>query len=89
MLHGRTQTKSEGDEPALIDEAPMERTHEFGSYIIEAIATNRPIKINGNVANRSLITNLPQGCCVEVPCLVDGNGIHPRWSVNCPRNWLR
>ncbi len=39
--------------------------------------TNRPIKVNGNVSNRSLITNLPEGCCVEVPCLVDGNGIQP------------
>lgn len=58
-------------------ELPTERTHEFGSYIIEAMETNRPIRINGNVANNGLITNLPQGCCVEVPCLVDGNGIQP------------
>jgi alpha-galactosidase len=56
---------------------PTERTHEYGSHIIEAIETNRRICINGNVPNRNLITNLPQGCCVEVPCLVDGNGIQP------------
>lgn len=56
---------------------PTERTHEYGSYIIGAIETNRPGRINGNVPNRNLITNLPQGCCVEVPCLVDGNGIQP------------
>ncbi len=34
-------------------------------------------KINGNVPNQGLIDNLPEGCCVEVPCLVDGNGIQP------------
>jgi alpha-galactosidase len=56
---------------------PTHRTHEYGSHIIEAIETNRPIRINGNVPNRDLIPNLPQGCCVEVPCLVDGNGIQP------------
>ncbi len=54
-----------------------ERTHEYGSYIIEAVETNTPTRINGNVPNHDLITNLPQGCCVEVPCLVDGNGIQP------------
>jgi alpha-galactosidase len=56
---------------------PDERTHEYGSYILEAIATNQPTRINGNVPNRGLIDNLPQGCCVEVPCLVDANGIQP------------
>ncbi len=57
--------------------ASTERTHEYGSHIIEAIETNQPIRINGNVPNRGLIKNLPQGCCVEVPCLIDGNGIQP------------
>ncbi len=56
---------------------PSTRTHEYGSYIIEAIETDRPVRINGNVPNRGLITNLPEGCCVEVPCMVDGNGIQP------------
>jgi alpha-galactosidase len=56
---------------------PTQRTHEYGSYILEAMETNRPAVINGNVPNRGLITNLPEGCCVEVPCLVDGNGIQP------------
>ena len=56
---------------------PTKRTHEYGSYIIEAIETNQPIRINGNVPNRGLIRSLPEGCCVEVPCLVDGNGIQP------------
>ena len=56
---------------------PTERTHEYGSYIIEAIETHAPIHVNGNVPNRGSITNLPEGCCVEVPCLVDGNGVQP------------
>jgi alpha-galactosidase len=60
-----------------IKDLPTERTHEYGSYIIEAMETNQPVRINGNVPNRGLIDNLPQGCCVEVPCLVDGNGIQP------------
>lgn len=56
---------------------PAERTHEYGARIIEAIVTNQPTRVNGNVPNRSLIAGLPPGCCVEVPCLVDGNGIQP------------
>ncbi|GAB4460190.1 MAG: alpha-glucosidase/alpha-galactosidase [Anaerolineae bacterium] len=53
------------------------RTHEYGSYIIEAAETGQPVKINGNVPNRGLIDNLPPGCCVEVPCFVDRNGVQP------------
>ena len=53
------------------------RSHEYGSYIIEAIETGNLAKINGNVPNHGLIDNLPEGCCVEVPCLIDGNGIQP------------
>jgi len=56
---------------------PAARSHEYGSHIIEAIETNRPIRINGNVPNPGLIPNLPPGCCVEVPCLVHANGIQP------------
>lgn len=48
---------------------------EYGSGIIEAITTNRPYQIGGNVLNRGLITNLPGEAVVEVPCLVDGSGI--------------
>jgi alpha-galactosidase len=55
---------------------PAERTHEYGSFIVEAMETNRPTRINGNIPNRGHITNLPAGCCVEVPCLVDKNGVH-------------
>ncbi len=54
-----------------------ERSHEYGSRIIEAMVTNKPYKIGGNVLNNGLITNLPKEACVEVPCMVDGSGINP------------
>jgi alpha-galactosidase len=61
-----------------------ERTHEYASYIMEAIITNQPYKIGGNVLNKGLITNLPQDCCVEVPCLVDASGITPCYVGELP-----
>jgi alpha-galactosidase len=63
---------------------PAARPHEYGSFIMEAIETNRPTRINGNVPNRGLIANLPPGCCVEVPCLVDGSGIQPTPIADYP-----
>ena len=65
-----------------------ERSREYASYIMEAITAGGPYKIGGNVLNTGgLIENLPQDACVEVPCLVDGNGIHPcrvgRLPVQC------
>ena len=53
------------------------RSHEYGSGIIHSMETGIPRVIYGNVMNHGLIDNLPQGCCVEVPCLVDKNGIQP------------
>jgi alpha-galactosidase len=60
-------------------DAPVEvqRSHEYGSLIIHSLQTNQRRVIYGNVPNRGLIDNLPQGCCVEVPCLVDKNGVQP------------
>lgn len=54
-----------------------ERSHEYASYIMESIVTGNPYKIGGNVLNTGLIDNLPADACVEVPCLIDGKGIHP------------
>ena len=50
---------------------------EYGSLIIHSMETGAPRTIYGNVPNDSIIDNLPYGCCVEVPCLVDANGIQP------------
>jgi alpha-galactosidase len=62
-----------------------ERTNEYGSYIIEAMETNQPIKIGGNVLNTGgLISNLPENACVEVPCLVDASGISPIYVGELP-----
>jgi alpha-galactosidase len=58
-------------------ELKLERSHEYASYIIEALESNKPYVIHGNVANHGLIPNLPADGCVEVACLVDGKGIQP------------
>jgi alpha-galactosidase len=55
---------------------PFTRSHEYGSFIIEAMTMHRPTVIYGNVRNTGLIDNLPGGC-VEVACLVDQNGVQP------------
>ena len=54
-----------------------ERSKEYASYIMEAVVTGNPYKIGGNVLNTGLIDNLPSDACVEVPCMVDVNGINP------------
>lgn len=54
-----------------------ERGFEYGSYIMEAIETDVPAVVYGNVPNRGVIDNLPRDACVEVPCLVDGAGVQP------------
>ncbi|MCB0104678.1 MAG: alpha-glucosidase/alpha-galactosidase, partial [Caldilineaceae bacterium] len=55
----------------------VKRSHEYGSGIIHSMETGDPRVIYGNVANDGLIDNLPAGCTVEVPCLVDKNGVQP------------
>lgn len=60
------------------------RSHEYASYIMEAIETDVPYKIGGNVMNTGLITNLPFDACVEVPCLVDRSGISPTYVGELP-----
>lgn len=54
-----------------------ERSHEYASYIMEAVVTDKPYKIGGNVLNHGYIENLPADACVEVPCYIDGTGVHP------------
>ena len=61
-----------------------QRSLEYASYIMEAIETNVPYKIGGNVMNTGLITNLPSDACVEVPCLVDRSGISPTYVGELP-----
>lgn len=61
-----------------------EKTHEFASYIIQAVLNDKPYRIHGNVLNTGLITNLPQNACVEVPVLVDRNGLNPCFVGDLP-----
>lgn len=75
----RIKREISGEEPLII-----ERSHEYAASIIYAMETNSPVRINGNVNNDNLITNLPKDCCVEVPCLVDGTGIHPCFVGDLP-----
>ena len=53
------------------------RSHEYGSLIIHSLETGTPRVVHGNVPNHGLIDNLPEDCIVEVPCLVDKNGVQP------------
>ena len=65
-------------DPLEYDSAKIEsRSAEYCSYIVEAAATGIPAKIMGNVPNRGYISNLPDGCCVEVPTFADDTGLHP------------
>ncbi|MEB8085664.1 alpha-glucosidase/alpha-galactosidase [Staphylococcus pseudoxylosus] len=62
-----------------------QRSNEYGSYIIEAMETNIPFKIGGNVLNTGgLISNLPENAVVEVPCLVDASGVAPTYIGDLP-----
>lgn len=60
------------------------RTHEYASYIMEAVVTNKPFKFGGNVLNRGLIPNLPAKACVEVPCVADASGVAPTYVGELP-----
>jgi len=60
------------------------RSAEYCSYIIEAIEMDRIFRLNGNVRNDGFITNLPNGCCVEIPIFVDAMGLHPTFVGDLP-----
>lgn len=59
------------------EDLEVKRSDEYGALIIHSMETNTPRVVYGNVENNGLIDNLIPGCCVEVPCLVDKNGIQP------------
>ena len=66
------------------EEYKIKRGHEYASFIAEAIESNVPAVIYGNVPNTGLIDNLPQDGIVEVACLVDGKGIQPTHFGSLP-----
>lgn len=69
----------EGQTAQLLDRLKdkLEPSLEYGAQIVHSMQTGRPAVVYGNVENRALVPNLPQSCCVEVPCLVDANGVQP------------
>jgi alpha-galactosidase len=76
-----TQIAEWDDLRAALDDGAMPdavmRSNEYGAPIVRALETGEPFTFNGNVMNDGLIDNLPY-CCVEVPCVADGNGIKPQ-----------
>ena len=60
-----------------LTENDLQRSHEYAAYIINALKGGEMFKFNGNVRNTQLITNLPEGACVEVPVVVNRAGFHP------------
>jgi len=73
-------------DPLTFEKPVLEpRSAEYCSYILEAMETNEVFRLNGNVRNNGLITNLPAECCVEVPLFVDRMGLHPTPVGKLPR----
>ncbi len=61
-----------------------QRSVEYCSYIMEAVVTGKPFRFMGNVRNNGYISNLPEGCCVEVPTFADDTGLHPTFVGDLP-----
>ncbi|WP_163509560.1 alpha-galactosidase [Fodinicola acaciae] len=75
-----TKATTDADQENLADElaaGELEVSEEYAARIVDSVVTNTPRTVYGNVPNTGLITNLPDGCCVEVPCLVDASGVQP------------
>jgi alpha-galactosidase len=68
----------------LADLPPPAPSREYAATIMDAVVTGRPAVIYGNVPNHGLVLDLPQGCAVEVPCLVDANGVQPTPVTDIP-----
>ena len=77
--------KFEKMDPLSIESTSLgQRSAEYCSHILEACETGEIFRLNGNVRNDGYITNLPDGCCVEVPIYVDRMGLHPRVIGDLP-----
>ena len=57
---------------------------EYASQIINSVWTDNPSTIYGNISNKGFIPDLPEGCAVEVPCIIDAQGIHPNRVTDIP-----
>ncbi|HWA82119.1 MAG TPA: alpha-glucosidase/alpha-galactosidase [Fimbriimonadaceae bacterium] len=81
----RSQDETRGKQLDGSEPIKLQRSHEYGAWIIEAVEKHSPTVIYGNVANQGLIENLPADGCVEVACLVDRNRIQPTRFGRLPR----
>ena len=81
QIEGWKKLREEMVNPELVSHT---KSNEFAPSIIKAMLTDTPFRIHGNVINNGMITNLPNSACVEVPCLVDRNGINPCYVGELP-----
>lgn len=65
------------DDPEGTPVPDLALSNEYAARIMQAVVSDKPCRFNGNVLNTGLIPNLPDGCCVEVPCLADAQGVQP------------
>lgn len=79
------QWKTRREDLVNNEDLSHKRSNEYASRIFEAMETNQPFKIGGNVMNTGLITNLPKEACVEVTCLVDSSGVTPTYVGDLPQ----
>jgi len=70
------------------DRIEVEKSHEYAATIMNAVTTNTPAVIYGNVANRGYIPQLPEGAAVELPCLVDAMGLQPTTVSDIPKQLI-
>ncbi len=85
-MQNRWEALARKIEEELASDQPLvtRRSHEYTTMIMEAIETDTATRVNVSVPNTGLITNLPEGCAVEVPCFVDGRGVHPCYVGELP-----
>ena len=81
--HIKTWKKLENDITPLNSE-PIKQSHEYASYIMDAIVNNKEININANVINKNYINNLPSNSCVEIPCKINSKGFIPESIGDLP-----
>jgi alpha-galactosidase len=76
--------KSQADEYRKAEKIEVAASHEYASQIINSVTTGEPSVIYGNIGNQGFIPQLPDGCAVEVPVLVDANGLQPTVVKDIP-----
>jgi len=76
--------KKEAETLKTANTIEVKESHEYASQIVNSVVTGEPSVIYGNVRNNGFIPQLPDGCAVEVPTLVDANGLQPTVVKDIP-----